>query len=74
MCCEGFSRCDFMVDRGTGEVFINEINTIPGFTPISMFPMLMQSAGVSYSEIIDRIVELGLERFRRRTALQSARM
>ncbi len=74
MGCEGFSRCDFMVDRGTGEVFINEINTIPGFTPISMFPMLMQSAGVSYSEIIDRIVELGLERFRRRTALQSARM
>ena len=74
MGCEGFARCDFLLDRGTGDVLINEINTIPGFTPISMFPMLMQSAGVSYSEIIDRIVELGQQRFARRSALQSARM
>jgi len=51
------------MDKATGEIYINEINAIPGFTKISMFPMLMQAAGMKYPEIIDRIVELGYERY-----------
>ena len=60
-CC-GFARVDFLMDRNTEEVYINEINAIPGFTKISMFPRLMMAAGMTYPEIIDRIVELGYER------------
>ena len=62
-CCSGFSRVDFLMDKDTQEIYINEINAIPGFTKISMFPMLMQAAGMKYPEIIDRIVELGYERY-----------
>ena len=61
-CCS-FARVDFLMDKATGEIYINEINAIPGFTKISMFPMLMQAAGMKYPEIIDRIVELGYERY-----------
>lgn len=61
--CEGFARCDFFVDRKTGKVYINEINTIPGFTKYSMFPLLWEAAGVSYPEVIERIIELGYERY-----------
>ncbi|MBQ4410968.1 MAG: D-alanine--D-alanine ligase [Firmicutes bacterium] len=60
--CSGFSRVDFLMDKATGEIYINEINAIPGFTKISMFPRLMMAAGMKYPEIIDRIVELGYER------------
>jgi D-alanine-D-alanine ligase len=61
-CC-GFSRVDFLMDGSTGQIYINEINAIPGFTKISMFPRLMMASGVPYPEIIDRIVELGYERY-----------
>ena len=61
--CSGFSRVDFLMDKTTGEIYINEINAIPGFTKISMFPRLMMAAGMKYPEIIDRIVELGYERY-----------
>ncbi len=60
--CSGFARCDFLMDKATGEIYINEINAIPGFTKISMFPRLMMAAGMKYPEIIDKIVELGYER------------
>jgi D-alanine-D-alanine ligase len=60
--CSGFSRVDFLMDKATGEIYINEINAIPGFTKTSMFPRLMMAAGMKYPEIIDRIVELGYER------------
>lgn len=60
--CQGFSRCDFLMDGDTHQIYINEINTIPGFTEISMFPKLCIAAGMTYPEIIDRIVELGYER------------
>ncbi len=60
--CDGYARVDFMMDRQTGELMINEINSIPGFTKISMFPMLVQSTGIKYGEIVDMIVEMGLER------------
>lgn len=60
--CEGLSRVDFFVDKQSGEILLNEINTIPGFTPISMYPKLFEAAGVSYSEVIDRLINLAFDR------------
>lgn len=60
--CAGFARVDFFLEEGTNKVYINEINTIPGFTRFSMFPGLWAEAGVPYSELIERIVEFGYER------------
>lgn len=67
----GMTRVDCFVDRKTDEVYINEINTIPGFTKISMYPKLWQAAGIPYSKLIDRLIELAFERFeeKRNTAL-----
>jgi D-alanine-D-alanine ligase len=63
---EGFARVDmFLPDDGTGEPVINEINTLPGFRPVSMFPRLWDLAGVPYRALITRIVELGLARYER---------
>jgi D-alanine-D-alanine ligase len=66
--CEGLARCDFFLEEtGPARGFLcNEVNTMPGFTPISMFPKLMIASGVSYPDIIDRLVELALERHARR--------
>lgn len=60
--CEGLARCDFFVEKGTGRVLINEINTLPGFTPISMYPKLMEHEGVPVPALIDRLIALALER------------
>ena len=60
--CAGMARADFLLDKGTGEVFLNEINTIPGFTKISMYPKLWEASGLHYPELIDRLIELALER------------
>ncbi len=60
---EGFSRCDFFIDKDTGSIYLNEINTIPGFTAFSMFPLLWENMGISYTEQIERIIELGYERY-----------
>ena len=54
--CRGFARIDFLI-KGN-RIFLNEINTLPGFTDISMYPMLMQHAGISYKKLINRIIEL----------------
>ena len=60
-CC-GMSRVDFFLERTTGKIYINEINTIPGFTKISMYPKLWDTAGLSYSKLVDKLIELALER------------
>jgi D-alanine-D-alanine ligase len=60
----GMARVDFFLERQTGRMYLNEINTIPGFTSISMYPRLWEASGVSYSELIDRLIELALERHR----------
>lgn len=60
--CEGLARCDFFVERGTGRVLINEINTFPGFTSISMYPKLMEHEGTPVGALIDRLIALALER------------
>jgi D-alanine-D-alanine ligase len=62
MDCAGMARADFLLDRKTGAVAINEVNTIPGFTPISMYPKLWEASGISYGELIDRLIQLALER------------
>ncbi len=61
--CSGFARVDFFVDKTSGEVYINEINTIPGFTKYSMFPVMWNEAGVSFTELVERIVDFGYERY-----------
>jgi D-alanine-D-alanine ligase len=61
--CAGLSRVDFFVHRKTGKVYINEINTMPGFTSISMYPKLWEACGISYKELIERLIELAFERF-----------
>jgi D-alanine-D-alanine ligase len=60
--CAGMARVDFLLARGTGELYLSEINTIPGFTRISMYPKLWEASGLPYSELIDRLIELALER------------
>ena len=68
--CEGLGRIDFFLDKN-GKVFINEINTIPGFTKISMYPKLWEASGVSYENLIDRLLELALERFKKEKGLRT---
>lgn len=59
----GLARVDFFVEQSTNRVIINEINTMPGFTSISMFPKMWEASGVAYSELIDRLIELAIERY-----------
>ena len=58
----GLSRVDFFVEKATGEVIFNEINTFPGFTKISMYPVLWEKQGLSYPELVDELIRLGFER------------
>ncbi len=60
--CTGLARCDFFVERGTGRVLCNELNTLPGFTAISMYPKLMEHEGVSFPALADRLIELARSR------------
>jgi D-alanine-D-alanine ligase len=67
----GFARVDFLLSRETGRLYLNEINTIPGFTTISMFPKLWEASGVSFSSLLDRLVELALERHAGKQSLRT---
>lgn len=58
----GFSRVDFFLDKKTNQIYLNEINTIPGFTKISMYPQLMDDFGISYGELLDRLIALAMQR------------
>jgi D-alanine-D-alanine ligase len=58
----GMARVDFFIEHGTDRVYVNEVNTIPGFTSISMYPMLWEASGIPLPDLIDRLVELALER------------
>lgn len=60
--CAGMARVDFLVDKNTLDVYINEVNTIPGFTSISMYPKLWEASGLGYAQLIDRLIELAIER------------
>ena len=71
LCCEGMARVDFFL-RNNREVIVNEINTIPGFTKVSMYPKLWEASGIPYTELIDRLIRLALERFRREKKLRTS--
>src|SRR5207245_2286068 len=60
--CSGLARVDFLMDPKSRKIYLNEINTMPGFTSISMYPKLWAASGVSYPELIERLIQLGLQR------------
>jgi len=64
--CAGMARVDFFLERKSGRIFLNEINTIPGFTSISMYPKLWEASGIGFRELIDRLIELALAAHRER--------
>lgn len=68
--CSGLARVDSFLDRITGEIYLNELNTMPGFTSISMYPKMMAALGFSYEGLIDKLIELGIERLEDRKANQ----
>ncbi len=70
---EGMARIDFLMDKQSGEFWVNEPNTIPGFTSISMYPKLWEASGLKYAELLDRLIDLGLERYERRKRLSMDR-
>src|SRR6266498_5142295 len=72
LCCEGMARVDFFL-RANGRLVVNEINTIPGFTKISMYPKMWQASGISYSRLIDRLIKLALDRARQEKRLRTSK-
>lgn len=70
--CEGMARVDFLVTKKTNKIFLNEINTIPGFTSISMYPKLWQASGLSYSALLDKLIELAIERHEAKKKLKTS--
>ncbi len=71
LCCEGMARVDFFL-KEYGEIIVNEINTIPGFTKISMYPMLWEASGMPYAELIDRLIQLAIQRFEKESRLKTS--
>jgi D-alanine--D-alanine ligase len=72
--CAGMARADFFVENDTNKIFLNELNTIPGFTSISMYPKLWQASGLTYAQLVDRLIELALERKAQRDHTEHRRM
>jgi D-alanine-D-alanine ligase len=73
LCCEGLSRVDFFL-LDNGEIIVNEINTMPGFTKISMYPKLWEASGISYTELISRLIDLAIKRFEKERGLKTSVM
>ena len=72
LCCRGMARVDFFV-QANGRVIVNEINTIPGFTKISMYPKMWEASGISYSKLIDRLIQLAIQRHRSERRLKTSK-
>ncbi|MDX1688965.1 MAG: hypothetical protein R3248_13370, partial [Candidatus Promineifilaceae bacterium] len=70
--CAGLGRVDLLLDRDDGHLYLNELNTIPGFTRISMYPKLWEASGVPYPELLDRLIELALDRHREKKRLRTS--
>jgi D-alanine-D-alanine ligase len=71
--CEGMARVDFLLESATGRLYLNEINTIPGFTSISMYPKMWEHSGIPFGALIDRLIELALDRHRQKKATRFTR-
>ena len=71
LCCEGLARVDFFM-KDDGTIIVNEINTMPGFTKISMYPKLWEASGISYTKLIDRLIELAIVRFEKEKKLKTS--
>ncbi len=70
--CAGMARADFFLDRRSGRLYINELNTIPGFTAVSMYPKMWEASGISYPELLDRLIQLAFERYRDRKRISTS--
>ncbi len=70
--CAGMARADFLLDRDTLRVYINELNTIPGFTSVSMYPKLWEASGLPYPDLLDRLIQLALERHQDRARMSTS--
>ncbi len=68
--CEGLARVDFFIRGGDSEVVLNELNTMPGFTATSVYAKLFEASGIGYAELLDRLIDLALERYERRRSLE----
>jgi D-alanine-D-alanine ligase len=71
--CEGMARVDFLLESATGKLYINEINTIPGFTSISMYPKMWEHSGIGFSALLDRLIDLALDRHRQKQTTRFTR-
>jgi len=69
--CSGMARVDFFLDKKTDEFYLNEINTIPGFTSISMYPKLWEATGLKYDKLLDKLIELALERHKKKLEIKT---
>jgi D-alanine-D-alanine ligase len=69
--CSGMARVDLFLERPTGKFYVNEINTLPGFTTISMYPKLWEASGIPYSQLIDRLITLAIERHAEKDKLRT---
>ena len=67
----GLGRVDFLMERSSGTFYLNELNSLPGFTEVSMYPRLWEATGLPYPQLLDRLIELAIERHRRRAALET---
>jgi D-alanine-D-alanine ligase len=70
--CEGMARVDFLLERQTTRFYLSEINTIPGFTQISMYPKLWEASGMPYSQLLDELIQLAIERHQRKNSLKTS--
>ena len=68
----GMARVDFFLARDTGKLFVNEVNTIPGFTTISMYPKMWEASGLPYPQLLDRLIQLALERHSQKQQLRTS--
>ncbi len=71
LCCKGMARVDFFLDRDSGRYYLNEINTLPGFTNISMYPKLWENSGIDYSTLLNKLIDLAMERSISRNRLKT---
>lgn len=65
-------RVDFLLERGSGRFYINEVNSLPGFTRVSMYPRLWEASGLPYPALLDRLIDLAMERHQERNQLETA--